>query len=344
MQITQKIVGPQSIVYFKKDKNREFVEKISTERGEEELVNQVHFYKMLPKDIKTLFPVLYDYDIKNKPFRMTMELCDFPTLKEIILYNTNQNKLKESLYNVIQDIFKKIHNLKQTQATENYVKHLYIDRCVNRIIETKKLMKEAKWINKDFCLEGSIVSNPIQTVFEIINNNKGLLIPEYLCTVHGQLGPSHLMLNIQKKNSYKLVDPKGFHEFHDPLLDIIKIGRSFLYGMEWLEDDLYNIKYSFKNEYLTIEDFNLINYDEVYMKNSFKPIMDLAKNNYKNAAFRVYALICCDLIANLPFAYLSGGERRVVALYNLIYSASVDLSQLNEAVNKEKHLYESLSK
>ncbi|MGW5955903.1 hypothetical protein [Bacillus mycoides] len=328
IQIYKEIHGPQSTILFIKYDDHSYVEKVSTERGESDLLDQVSFYLNLCPKIEKLFPKLIAYDIKNKPYKMRLELCPYPTLRKIMLDCDINSCTEKQINKALRIIHRDIHSIESAIPTEDYVQKLYIDRCIKRINETQNMLSEnAEWFNKDFYINNVHIRNPITKAIQIIEKIKGYLIPEYICTTHGQLGPSHLLLNMNITGDFKLLDPKGFNVLHDPIIDLCKLGKAFIYGTEWLEESLFDIEYILDSGHLKIQSFEIQNYNRENMISHFENIIKNGKEylNLQNINLRLYAMMCSDLIGSLPFGMKAGGEKRVVALLVLIHWALTEL-------------------
>ncbi|MBO8164920.1 MAG: hypothetical protein H0Z34_14575 [Brevibacillus sp.] len=322
------INGPQSTVFFIKMGNAYFVEKIATESGEAELLEQIEFYSQLPEHLQRYFPRLLGYQTEKKPYSMTMEMCRYPSLKDIMIYQGINEFVEAQLKSVITHVHQNIHAFTKSEASMDYVEKQYFERCFNRLRETQSLMKDhGGWLENTLIVNGEQTENPIHKTMRIIRELKEFLVPEFVCTTHGQLGPSHLLISTESLGEYKFVDPKGFHVLHDPILDVCKLGRAFLYGFDWIEDNQFSVDYKIDSETLSVESFKIQGFDRDDMVHCFQKLLSstIAHIGFPNAELRVYAMVCCDLIASLPFGYKSGGERRLVALMMLIHTAANEL-------------------
>lgn len=327
MSIIKIIKGPQSTVEIHEESNNKIVKKIATERGSQDLIDQVNFYNNLPIEAKDFFPQMYSYNIDNTPFTMEMEYIPQKTFRDLLIYDEFneelQNKINNSL-NVIHDV---IHPIHIENATKDYVTDIYINRCISRVEEVKSMTSNSEWILNDFILNGEVITNPIKVIIKYLQEIKNLLIPDYICSTHGQLGPSHIIFSSEFE--FKLLDPKGFDKLHDPLIDVCKIGKAMLYATEWLEDQSYEINFSIDNSCLNITNFKINNYNKQDMHKNFEKILDFVTDNYNvtNVRLKTFCLICADLIGGLPFGMKTEGEKRVAALLILIHWAKEDLEK-----------------
>lgn len=321
IEINKEINGPQSKVLIFTTNGKKYVEKIATERGEQELLDQIEFYANIPQELSTFFPKMLEYSSVEKPFRMQYEYCDLPTLKEIFLNEKFDGEVNGQLIILLKRIQIELHSIQRCLSHEEYVEDTYIKRCNSRVDEVKNLISiNVEWLDDEIYIKGKKRENPILELLNLFREMSSQLIPEFLCTVHGQLGPSHVLIS-KYTDDIKLLDPKGFKTLHDPLIDFIKIGRTMLFGMEWLEDDLFNIDFSIKGGRLHIKSYKIVGYNQLKIASMFNDWIDLASNTYKNAKLRIFALISADLLSNLPFSYKAGGLKRTVMMLCILTEA-----------------------
>lgn len=328
--ISNKTYGPQSIITIYKKNNIKVIRKEATDRGKQELIDQVKFYNTLPLKISHLFPKIIDFNISLDPVYFEYKYINYVQFRTLLVNNKLSIFWLNKLSAAIIDMMKLVHSVNQTKGTIDYVQELYINRCRNRIKETKQMLN-LNLLDMKIEIDGKIYNSFIDKIIIIFENNIYKLIPKYLCSTHGQLGPAHIFLS-QNTNRYKLIDPKGFDKLHDPLIDLCKIGKAMLYGTEWLEDKKYSLKYSINNDTIIIHDFKMNDFDFVSMKEKYNYFLKKVGKeiSIENLNERLSYMILADLIGGLPFAYKTNGEERVVALLILINRAYRDLGDLQK--------------
>lgn len=100
-----------------------------------------------------------------------------------------------------------------------------------------------------------------------------------------------------------------------------------MYGFEWLEDDHFSVNYKIESDTLFVDSFKIQGYDREQMARCYRDLISNTIDCFglRNAELRIYAMISCDIIANLPFSFKAGGEKRLVALMMLIHAAATQL-------------------
>lgn len=324
-RMANKIYGPQSIITIYENENKKVIRKVATERGKQDLIDQVEFYKNLPDKIKYIFPQMINYNIDTDPFFLEYEYIDYTQLRVLLVNNKLSYFWLDKLSNCIIDMMKSVHSLIRTDGNIEYANELYINRCINRVNETKSMLNN-KLLNMKIILNNIEYEPIIDKSIDLFKTNIHKLIPEYICSTHGQLGPAHIFLS-KNDNNYKLIDPKGFDNLHDPVIDLCKIGKAMLYGTEWLEEENYILKYHIKDNSIYIDEFQINNFDFDLMKKKYNYFLEKIADeiSINNLNKRLLYMILADLIGGLPFAYKTNGEERVIALLLLIQFAYKDI-------------------
>ena len=208
-----------------------------------------------------------------------------------------------------------IHSIEKSEASQDSIFETYVTRCKRRVDETQNYIgHEIDLLNVDVCINGQTFSRPISRIIHFFEYNIDLLVPPYICTTHGHLGPSHIFLS-EMDNRFTLIDPKGFMKLYDPVIDFCKIGKAMLFATEWLEENRYDIEYTIQGKVVSVNKYDIDNYDFNQMQEFYLGILEhIPMFSDSRIKIRNMAMICADLIGGLPFAYVSGGKTRVVAL------------------------------
>ncbi len=315
------IYGTQSTIYINKDTS--IVKKVATQRGKQDTIDQISFYKSLPQSMQPMFPHILNYQNGPDEFFYTYSYISGKNLRSILLDNQLNSFWIEKTSHALDEIDRIIHTYERQSASQKEIYEIYIQRCSQRVAETKKMLGEYAFIlESPVYIDGKKYPTPIATILDVFEKNLDLLVPNYICTAHGQLGPSHLFLN-EESDTFTLIDPKGFNKLFDPIIDVCKIGKAMLFATEWLEENKYTIKYSIDIRNVYIHNFEVEGFEALEMKKKYDILLN-SLDFCKDAVVkkRTLAMICADLVGGLPFAYAAGGEKRVVALLTQIARAS----------------------
>ena len=316
------INGTQSTIYI--DETTNIVKKVATERGKQDTIDQINFYISIPEHIREIFPKIISYENGPEEYSYTYNYIDFPNLRHLLLEGQFNEKWNDKLVSAMRYITNSVHSLEKSEASKEILYDTYITRCEKRVAETQRFLEQdINLLHTDVYINGERINKPIRRILQFFNNNFELLVPPYICTTHGQLGPSHVFLS-EFDDRFVLIDPKGFSKLYDPVIDFCKIGKAVLFATEWLEEDRYDIEYSVQNKTVCVDKFVIDSFDSIQLNQYYEELLNrIPLFNEENARFRNMAMICADLIGGLPFACVAGGLKRVIAL----------LAQISIAVN-----------
>jgi hypothetical protein len=339
MEVIKVIHGPQSdITMYINDHGDKVVNKIATDRGNDDVLDQVEFYTNLPKNARKYFPRLINYQIKEKPYSMEYEYIEGATLRQLVIKKPLDTNIKNKLTNTINSIHENVHNLIIREPETEYVNEVFFKRIDLRIQETIEMARSKTWFLNDYYLGNQKINNPLKRIIKCLEISAEYLKPEYICSTHGQLGPSHIIYKDEMMSDFTLIDVKGFNKLYDPLYDICKLEKGLAYGTEWLEDNQYEITFKIENDILYVENFELLNFDRNKSKVWFGDIIDsvLMEFDYgKGSKYRLLSLVASDIVASLPFGWKTDGEKRVAALCILLDWVATDME---EVIANEEYL------
>ena len=116
---------------------------VKTSKDNLKLINEINWYKKIPRDILELVPKILDSNVSNNPF-IKLEYVKHPTLSELWLYSDFPTIFWK---NIIQDLLEIIQRFKEHKedVSEQEYHLIYFQKTVDRInelIETNKIFKE----------------------------------------------------------------------------------------------------------------------------------------------------------------------------------------------------------
>ena len=222
---------------------------VKTSTNNEKLVDEINWYKSVPKDLQDLIPKVLDSSTKNNPF-VKLEYIKNPTLSELWLYS---EFLIDFWKAVITDLFAIIQRFKnhKGQVTRQEYNLMYFEKTSNRInelVETDILFK--KIFDKNFILINNkkfknwkLLKEKIKEAIDVMYDD------DDNCLIHGDLYFSNILYDAEEKN-FKLIDPRGKWGNNisgDIKYDLAKIRHSIVGGFDTIINGLYSANYLGEN-------------------------------------------------------------------------------------------------
>ena len=218
-------------------------------KNKEKLINEINWYKKIPKEISKLVPKILDSDVSDNPY-IKLEYIKYPTLADIWLYS---NFSSDFWVKIIDDLFEIIHEFNRyyEDVTIQEYNSIYFEKTIQRIdelIKSNDLFKEI--FHENFILiNGKEFKNWPVIKDEIKLKINGLHKKEDNCLIHGDLCFSNILYDSKNKN-FKLIDPRGKWGqgiSGDIKYDIAKIRHSVVGGFDMITNGLYSATYDEKN-------------------------------------------------------------------------------------------------
>ena len=222
---------------------------VKTSTNNEKLVDEINWYKSVPKDLQDLIPKVLDSSTKNNPF-VKLEYIKNPTLSELWLYS---EFLIDFWKAVITDLFVIIQRFKnhKGQVTRQEYNLMYFEKTSNRInelVETDSLFK--KIFDENFILINNKKFKNWKLLKEKIKEKIDVMYDDDdNCLIHGDLYFSNILYDAEEKN-FKLIDPRGKWGNNisgDIKYDLAKIRHSIVGGFDTIINGLYSANYLGEN-------------------------------------------------------------------------------------------------
>jgi len=222
---------------------------VKTSTNNEKLIDEINWYKSVPKDLQDLIPKVLDSSTKDNPF-VKLEYIKNPTLSELWLYS---EFLIDFWKAVIIDLFAIIQRFKnhKGQVTRQEYNLMYFEKTSNRInelVETDSLFK--KIFDENFILINNKKFKNWNSLKEKIKEAIDVMYDdEDNCLIHGDLYFSNILYDTEEKN-FKLIDPRGKWGNNisgDIKYDLAKIRHSIVGGFDTIINGLYSANYLGEN-------------------------------------------------------------------------------------------------
>ena len=225
--------------------------KIVTKKSEnkEKLINEINWYKKIPKDISKLVPKILDSGVSENPY-IKLEYIKHPTLADIWLYSDFSS---DFWVKIIGDLFEIINEFNGYvgDVTKQEYNLMYFEKTIQRIDElTKSNDLFKKIFARDFIIiNGKKLKNWLAIKDEIKLIINDLYKKEDNCLIHGDLCFSNILYD-SKEKKFKLIDPRGKWGngiSGDIKYDIAKIRHSVVGGFDVITNVLYSDTFDEKN-------------------------------------------------------------------------------------------------
>ena len=216
--------------------------------NKEKLINEINWYKKIPKEISRLVPKILESDVSNNPY-IKLEYIKHPTLADIWLYSNFSSDFWVKVIDALFEIINKFNRYLEDVTIQGY-NSIYFEKTVQRIDELIKSNASFKEIfHKNFILiNGKEFKNWSVIKDEIKLKITDLYKKEDNCLIHGDLCFSNILYDSKNKN-FKLIDPRGKWEqgiSGDIKYDIAKIRHSVVGGFDTITNGLYSATYDEK--------------------------------------------------------------------------------------------------
>ena len=237
--------------YFNKLQFDELGENVvKTSINNEKLIDEINWYKTIPKEISDLVPKILDSSVSDNSF-IKLEYIKHPTLSELWLYGEFSADFWKG---IIKDLFDVIQRFRKYnhQVTRQEYNSIYFDKTLNRINELVGMNDLFKKIfDEDFVvINHKKLKNWKLMKDEIKDKINMMFNKDDNCLIHGDLYFSNILYDSENK-IFKLLDPRGKWGSDisgDIKYDVAKIRHSIVGGFDTITNGLYSAKYLEENE------------------------------------------------------------------------------------------------
>jgi hypothetical protein len=247
-------------------KNKNSIIKKSKDK---KLLDEIEYYKFIPKELKLFFPRFVDGYSDNDGFNyLELEYYAYEDLGIKMIYRQFDSEFWKNLFLHIDsyfDIYKKISP--NISTYEDSIK-MFIDKTYEQYLNlTNKSSIFSNLINEEEIFFNGKKLRHFNEIWDTIKTKiLDSCIPSEFYYFHGDFCFNNIIYGINNKSKdviFKFIDPRG------------KFGNTLFYGDNYY--DLAKLSHSCSGgyEYLINDEFNLIEID----KNKFE--FNLSNNNYK---------------------------------------------------------------
>ena len=226
------------------DELRGTITKRSQHRGK--FLNEINYYRLLPRDLATFFPRLVDYGLTPDDVFLTLEYYGYTTLSEIWVFEEFEARYWEGIFQLLAQVigcFQRYTSELSPTATFNFYWQKTVDRLTTfagqhsdfaQLVEASEITLNQKTLPG----WGKIQAEIEKRVRAIAEKPIGQII-------HGDLCFPNILYDPVSR-IFKFIDPRGsFAEsgvYGDARYDIAKLLHSLDGGYDLLIHDMFVLK------------------------------------------------------------------------------------------------------
>lgn len=291
--------------------------------GRRKLIEEINFLQHLPNQLKSYFPKIIDYSIKEDHVYLKEKHITFLNLRQHLFNGTlNVDQGLEVLDRILFTLSKYAYWKEPITPPNDYLDQFHYNRVWKRIEHTLKVAPIFKKIisAKKIIINGKSYLNIPQVILFLQSSSKirDFLTPKSIYPfVHGDLHLENILVN-PSNLSFKLVDPRGY-PYCDINYDLGKINHSLNGKYDFIHEKLFSINWKAKNKNIISASFKFeksktfITYGKMNEK-----IVELYKSHAKDSNVLIKVLFneAMHFSSDMPFHITyDGKEEKALALY-----------------------------
>jgi dTDP-glucose pyrophosphorylase len=219
-----------------------------TKRSEHKakFLNEINYYRLLPRDLATFFPRLVDFSLAPKDLFLTLEYYGYPTLSEIWVFEEFESKYWESVFQTLRKIVACFENY-SAELPPKAVFDFYWNKTVERLNTFASQRREFDRLTSARTLElnGRRLAGWPRIQKEVETRVRKLSAKTRGQIIHGDLCFTNILYDPVSR-LFKFIDPRGsFGEagiYGDGRYDVAKLLHSLDGGYDFLIHDMFVVK------------------------------------------------------------------------------------------------------
>lgn len=231
------------------DKKRNIICKKSHNKFD--FINEIKWYKDLPKDIQYLIPRVFNSSTDIKEPFIELGYITYPTLTDIFLYGEHPlyvwNSIFNNIFSLIEDFRK--HEIKSEKNNiRDSIKEMYRDKTIKRL----EMIKNDEFFDILFSNEKIVINGKGNHSIRKVINSIDILLEkvsiyeiENLNIIHGDMCFNNIFYDVRNR-IIKLVDPRGsfgnFKLYGDYRYELAKLRHSVYGNYDFIINDLFEIE------------------------------------------------------------------------------------------------------
>ncbi|HQH27366.1 MAG TPA: sugar phosphate nucleotidyltransferase [Oligoflexia bacterium] len=215
-------------------------------RNQEKFLDEIHYYMLLPGPLQIFFPRIINADTRLEMMSLTLEYYGYPTLAEVLLYESLDPLIWRQVFTHILRIVQTMSSYR-IKADRRIFEKMYLLQVSERVEKLRSMNSDLRQLieQKEVTLNDRALHGfPI--IWPIIQNLVAKLAshPD-VAVIHGDMCFSNILYDLNSRIC-KFIDPRGsFGEkgiYGDPRYDVAKLYHSLDGMYDYIVNDLFSVK------------------------------------------------------------------------------------------------------
>jgi dTDP-glucose pyrophosphorylase len=219
-----------------------------TKRSEHgaKFLNEINYYRLLPRDLATFFPRLVDFSLEPKNLFLTLEYYGYPTLSEVWVFEEFEGRYWEATFETLRKIFACFENY-PAELPPKSAFDFYWNKTLDRIKTFSAQHRDFAWLTQanQIELNGQRLAGWPKIRKEVEARVKKLSAKPRGQIIHGDLCFTNILCDPVSR-LFKFIDPRGsFGEsgiYGDGRYDVAKLLHSLHGGYDFLIHDMFRLE------------------------------------------------------------------------------------------------------
>lgn len=219
-----------------------------TKRSEHgaKFLNEINYYRLLPRDLATFFPRLVDFSLAPKDLFLTLEYYGYPTLSEVWVFEEFESAYWESVFQTLGKIFTCFENY-SAELLPKAAFDFYWNKTLDRLKTFATQHRDFDQLTQaaEITLNGKRLAGWPKIQKEIEVRVRKLSAKPRGQIIHGDLCFTNILYDPVSR-LFKFIDPRGsFGEsgiYGDGRYDIAKLLHSLDGGYDFFIHDMFRLE------------------------------------------------------------------------------------------------------
>jgi dTDP-glucose pyrophosphorylase len=230
-----------------------------TKRSEHhaKFLNEINYYRLLPRDLITFFPRLVDFNLEPKELFLTLEYYGYPTLSEIWVFEEFSASYWESIFQTLHQVigcFERYTVELSPVDTFNFYWNKTVDRLSAFAAQGPEFARLVA--ATELCLNHKLLPGWPRVKEEVERRVRALAVQPRGQIIHGDLCFPNILYDPLSR-LFKFIDPRGSFAdsgiYGDGRYDVAKLLHSLDGGYDFLIHDMFVLTRN--EEELTLQQF-----------------------------------------------------------------------------------------
>lgn len=215
-------------------------------RNKAKLIDEINYYRLLPKDLKSFFPRVLDYSIHLEDPFLTLEYYSYQTLSEIWVFEEYPTLIWRRIFDRLREIIARFESF-QYPAEASEIFRFYWQKTEDRL----RMFREGDPESRCLVDSESLVINGRERLGwprlrDVVRERlEALATARVFSIVHGDLCFPNILYD-PASHAFKLIDVRGSFGsaglYGDTRYDVAKLLHSIHGGYDFLIHDFFDLK------------------------------------------------------------------------------------------------------